>query len=85
MAVVNLNLRHQSENLLVLSHAVDIRDTGRGEKGGLGSHAHTLNMERDEQLLTVQNSAYFDQFPSLILQQTACYSHSEREGGKRMD
>ena len=49
---------------------------------GLGTRLHTLNMERDEQLLTVQNSAYFDQFPSLILQQTACYSHSEREGGE---
>lgn len=44
-----------------------------GVVGGV-PHAHTLNMERHEQLLTVQNSAYFDQFPSLILQQTACYS-----------
>ena len=45
MAVVNLNLRHQSENLLVLSHAVDIRDTGRGEKVRV-SCAYTEHGER---------------------------------------
>ena len=45
MAVVNLNLRHQSEYLLVLSHAVDIRDTGRGEKVRV-SCAYTEHGER---------------------------------------